>query len=96
MSEQIGPGPVLPGPATSRPCSPVATTASRSTPASMVDDEVRRIIEECERTASQTLGAHRDQLEALARALLEHETLDEADAYRIAGIERDPIPAPSL
>ena len=62
----------------------------------LVDDEARRIIEEAHRTAIATLSQHRDQLEALARALLEHETLDELDAYRIAGIERDPIPAPSL
>ena len=39
------------------------------------------------------LKEHREQLEALTRALLEHETLDEADAYRIAGVDRVP-PAP--
>ena len=59
-------------------------------------DEARRIIEEAHRTALETLAAHRDQLEALARALLERETLDELDAYRIAGIQRDPVPEPSL
>jgi hypothetical protein len=33
---------------------------------------------------------HRDQLDVLAQALLTHEALDEADAYRIAGVAREP------
>jgi len=39
------------------------------------------------------LERERHRLDALAQALLEHETLDQADAYRIAGVEepeRDP------
>ena len=44
---------------------------------------------------STSSSEHRDQLEALTRALLERETLDEADAYRIAGIEREPVPDPA-
>jgi cell division protease FtsH len=36
-----------------------------------------------------------NQLEALTRALLEHETLDEIDAYRIAGIARTQAPDPA-
>ena len=35
---------------------------------------------------------HRPQLDALAQALLQKETLEEVEAYAIAGIER---PAPS-
>ena len=35
-----------------------------------------------------------NRLDRLASALLEHETLDEADAYRIAGIERERRPMP--
>jgi cell division protease FtsH len=53
-----------------------------------VDEEVRRILEECGQVAAETLSANRDKLEALTRALLDRETLDEADAYEIAGIER--------
>lgn len=33
------------------------------------------------------LERERGRLDALARALLEQETLDQADAYRIAGVE---------
>ncbi len=95
MSERIGPVSVLPGPNDQPTLFPGAGDASERT-REMVDEEVRRILEECERTAMSELEAHREQLEALTRALLEHETLDEADAYRIAGIEREPAPAPKV
>jgi len=45
-------------------------------------DEVGRIINEC--SAEAELGEH--ALDRLAQALLERETLDEADAYAAAGI----------
>jgi cell division protease FtsH len=53
---------------------------------------------DCYAEALAQLRLNRDKLEALAQALLEHETLDEADAYRIAGVERRPErpqPAPA-
>ena len=40
-----------------------------------------------------TLVAHREQLDRLARALVEKETLDEDDAYAAAGVTRDGTPA---
>ncbi|WP_416979453.1 ATP-dependent zinc metalloprotease FtsH [Streptomyces sp. T028] len=54
----------------------------------VIDDEMRRIVDECYEEALRKLRDHRGQLDALAEALLEHETLEEADAYRIAGITR--------
>ncbi|MEU6090218.1 ATP-dependent zinc metalloprotease FtsH [Streptomyces sp. NPDC047085] len=54
----------------------------------VIDDEMRRIVDECYEEACRKLRDHRDQLDALAQALLENETLEEADAYRIAGIPR--------
>jgi cell division protease FtsH len=54
----------------------------------LVDAEVRRIIDDCYTTAVARLGEHRNKLEALTQALLEKETLEEEDAYRIAGVER--------
>ncbi|MFF0465422.1 ATP-dependent zinc metalloprotease FtsH [Streptomyces mexicanus] len=52
----------------------------------VIDAEMRRIVEECYEEARSTLIGHRGQLDALALALLEHETLDEPDAYRVAGV----------
>ncbi len=54
----------------------------------VIDDEMRRIVDECYDEAIRKLGDHRDQLDALAEALLENETLEETDAYRIAGVTR--------
>jgi cell division protease FtsH len=55
-----------------------------------IDEEVRRIAEECYGQALDVLRRHRTNLDALVRALLEHETLDEAEAYEAAGIGRSP------
>ncbi|MGJ5753080.1 cell division protease FtsH [Streptomyces puniciscabiei] len=54
----------------------------------VIDTEMRRIVDACYEEACAKLRDHRDQLDALALALLEQETLEEADAYRIAGIPR--------
>jgi cell division protease FtsH len=53
----------------------------------MVDVEVRRIVEEAEQESVLLLGRERHRLEALASALLERETLDQAEAYEIAGVD---------
>ena len=54
----------------------------------LVDDEVRRLIEDCYTTALQLVRDNRDKLDGLALRLLEKETLDEDEAYAAAGIER--------
>ncbi|HUO71009.1 MAG TPA: ATP-dependent zinc metalloprotease FtsH [Solirubrobacteraceae bacterium] len=64
----------------------------------MIDDEVKRILDECAEEAEHTLAEHREQLEQLAQALLQRETLDEPDAYALAGIpeptaSKQPVPA---
>lgn len=51
--------------------------------ARIIDEEVQRIIQEAEKKALKTLKENRDQLEALAEALLEHETLDSEQIDRI-------------
>jgi cell division protease FtsH len=43
--------------------------------ARLIDEEVRKLIEDAETTARRILTEHRDQLEVLARGLLEYETL---------------------
>jgi cell division protease FtsH len=87
MSEAIGPISVLPaGDADGVfPITPgVASEATRW----LVDVEVRRIVEECYARALSVLGENRTRLEALSRELLARETLDEADAYAVAGFDR--------
>ena len=49
---------------------------------------MRRIVDEEMEATEQLLSDNRDKLDSLAEALLERETLDEADAYAAAGIER--------
>jgi cell division protease FtsH len=85
MSEVIGPvavtdgrqgGPLLPG----------VSEVSEHTQ-QLIDEEVRRIVEDAERETVALLHSERHRLEALARALLERETLDQPEAYEIAGVE---------
>ncbi|MEV5882931.1 ATP-dependent zinc metalloprotease FtsH [Streptomyces sp. NPDC052020] len=59
-----------------------------------IDGEMRRIVDECYEEACRKLRDHRARLDALAQALLANETLEEADAYRIAGITRPHKEAP--
>ena len=44
--------------------------------ASLIDTETRRIIDESYTKAKEMLVQHRDELEAVAQALLKHEKLD--------------------
>jgi cell division protease FtsH len=53
--------------------------------------EVRRITDECHQRALSILSGHREQLDALAHALLERETLDEHDAYAAVEIPHAPV-----
>jgi cell division protease FtsH len=85
MSEVIGAvavtdgradGLLLPG---TEPASPVTLQ--------VVDEETRRIVERAEEEVVMLLDRERSRLDALAHALLEHETLDQEDAYQVAGIE---------
>ena len=53
----------------------------------LVDEEVRHLIEQAHEQVTQLMSAHRDQLDSLATALLERETLEQEEAYAAAGIE---------
>jgi cell division protease FtsH len=62
-----------------------------------VDEEVRRITDECYAEARRLLRQHRNQLDAIVARLLEHENLDEPEIYAAAGIPPPsvtPAPAP--
>jgi cell division protease FtsH len=62
----------------------------------IVDEEMRRLIDSAHGEVTAALTAHRDQLETLARALLEHETLDEIDAYGAAQMPTRSDHSPSV
>ena len=53
----------------------------------IVDEETRRIVERAEDEVIALLERERPRLEALARELLVKETLDQDDAYRVAGVD---------
>jgi cell division protease FtsH len=71
---------------------PGALPASATTQ-QLVDEEVRRIVEGAERDVIALLERERERLEALARALLERETLDQPEAYEVAGVELPSVDA---
>jgi cell division protease FtsH len=55
-----------------------------------VDEEVQRILQECYERAVELVRAHRPQLDALAQALLQQETLDEQAILQVTGLPRAP------
>jgi cell division protease FtsH len=73
---QDGSGPLLPG----------AGNVSEETQR-LIDEEVRRLVADAHEEVVALLAENRSKLDSLAKALLEHETLDQADAYAAAGIE---------
>ena len=91
MSAAIGPVAVLPRDGAG-PLLPGVAEVSPDTQR-LVDEEVRRLVEEAHEQVVALLQKNRDKLDSLAHALLEHETLDEEDAYAAAGVERIAAPA---
>jgi cell division protease FtsH len=88
MSEQIGMVAVLPRDG-SNPWGELASPRTLE----LVDEEVRRTVEAAYEDVRALLATERSRLDALAEALLELETLDQIDAYRIAGLaEPDAVP----
>jgi cell division protease FtsH len=86
MSEKVGFLAVTPAEAQT-PLLPGAEPVSEATQ-ELVDSEVRRIVDEELDATRAVMSDNRERLDSLANALLEHETLDEVDAYAAAGIER--------
>jgi cell division protease FtsH len=65
---------------------PGASPASAPTQ-QLVDQEVRRIVDGAEDEVIELLKRERGRLETLASALLERETLEQPEAYELAGVE---------
>jgi cell division protease FtsH len=63
--------------------------------AQTIDREIRRIIDEQSDRARGMVMDHRDQLDALAKALLERETLNAEEVDQALGIEPTPAPQPA-
>jgi cell division protease FtsH len=92
MSDELGPVSVLPSDGNG----PFLPGVSETSPQTqwLIDQEVRRLIDEAHGAVTQLLSEHREQLESLTQALLEAETLDAVDAYAAAGVPmRTPAPA---
>src|SRR4051794_12493518 len=92
MSDAVGPiaviprdgqGPLLPG------ASEVSAETQR-----IIDEEVRRIVDQSENEVRSLLSENRPRLDALVAALLEKETLDQDEAYMVAGVTQPPRMAP--
>ena len=88
MSERIGPVTIFDDRMVDAFGNPMVSESTLE----LVDAEIRSIIDGCYDHAVKQLHTHRDQLEALTQALLEKETLEETEAYQVAGIERPPTP----
>ena len=92
MSRAIGPVAVMPRDGAG-PLLPGASEVSERTQ-QLVDDEVRRIVEEAHQDVVELLRENRSKLDSLAAALLEHETLDEDEAYAAARVAHESSEAP--
>jgi cell division protease FtsH len=88
MSDEIGPLAVIPSDGAG-PLLPGASEVSAKTQ-ERIDEEVRRIVDECHKEVLTLLADNRAKLDSLAAALVEHETLDEDDAYAAAGVDHAP------
>jgi cell division protease FtsH len=88
MSSAIGPIAVLPRDGMG-PLLPGVAEVSPDTQR-LVDEEVRRLVDEAHRQVVALIEENRDKLDSLVGALLEHETLDEDEAYAAAGVSRTP------
>ena len=86
MSDRIGPVSVLP-----REGDPRVQGVSDAL-LDAVDEEVRRITEECYVRAVALLAEHRGRLDSIVERLLEAETLDEPEIYAAAGLDRPGAP----
>ena len=57
--------------------------------AQVIDEEIQRILQECEQKARAILSENRDKLDALAEALMERETVHNGEIDEIVGASRN-------
>jgi len=85
MSDAIGPMVVVADPEQSI-AYPASSQTSEDTQR-IVDQEVRRLLEEAQERVHVLLTNHRDALDSLAAALVEHETLDEDELMKAVAFQ---------
>ena len=86
MSDAVGLATVLPAEGQA-PLLPGASETSEATQR-LVDEEVRRLLDDAHREVVELLSHHGESLKSLRAALLANETLDEHDDYAAAGVRR--------
>jgi cell division protease FtsH len=59
----------------------------------LVDESVKRLVDRAHDRVTALLTEHRDSLDGLAHALLDHETVDQDEAYAAAGVD---VPASTM
>jgi len=64
--------------------------------ARLLDEEVRRIVDECHQEAVRLLTENRDRLDRLVEALLKKDTLDQDEIYAATGLSRPPAGRPVI
>jgi cell division protease FtsH len=89
MSDKLGPRTLIPRDGQG----PLLTGEGDASPQTqwLIDEEVQRIVDEAHAEVTQLLTEHREQLDSLAHALLEAETLDAPDAYAAARVAMRPV-----
>jgi cell division protease FtsH len=92
MSAKLGPVSFAPPSADGLPPAFQHQPYSEAT-SEVIDAEVRRIVEECNAEALRLLQANRERLVALAKALLEAESLDEQQILTVTGLGQPPARA---
>ena len=61
--------------------------------AALIDEEIKRIVQECLMEAERLLAENRSRLDALAQALLAEDSLDEAEILRVTGLKPQVVTA---
>jgi cell division protease FtsH len=96
MSEKLGPVALAQrndgflDPAEGEPSPPGGWRPYSDDTARLIDSEVRRLLDESYAEAVRLLRLRRPELDALAGALLEHETLDEQEILQVTGLHPAP------
>jgi cell division protease FtsH len=91
MSPRLGPINITPMPDGSGGLEHFSEETAR-----LLDEEVRRIVDECHREAVKLMTDNRERLNGLADALLLRDTLDENEILTAAGMPRRDRPQPGL